>query len=223
MKQVQGQMAEMEQRRGRGRKKEGGSRKEAILEMATLFFAEKGFRNTAIGDIARMIGVADGTVFYHYKTKEDLFVAVLANFKELLIRESNEYLAAEEFRDGLEMVEAVISFYIHLAGKMEERFLLLHRHYPYKLAEDNPGCRKHLEEIYDFFAGIFERAILRGQEDGSIRPGPARKLALIIFTMVDGLVRIGTYRLYQPATLYGELIDSCRRMLMNTPEQPARA
>jgi AcrR family transcriptional regulator len=189
------------------------TRKEAILEVASLFFAEKGFRNTSIGDIAKMIEVADGTVFYHYKTKEDLFLAVLENFKELLLQEGQDYLQENSFASGLDMVEGLISFYIHLAGKMEERFLLIHRHYPYKLAEENPTCRKHLEDIYNFFAEIFEQAILLGQQDGSIRDLPARKMALIIFTMVDGLVRIGTYNLYHPNALYSEMIESCRRML----------
>lgn len=197
----------------RKNRKSGPTRKEAILEMATVFFAEKGFRETAIGDIARMIGVADGTVFYHYKTKEDLFVAVLEKFKEQLIQESREFLAGQEFADGLAMVKGLVGFYLRLATRMEERFLLLHRHYPYKLAEENPNCRRHLEDIYDFFAGTFEQAIRRGQEDGSIRELPAHKTALLIFTMVDGLVRIGTYRLYQPGSLYDELMESVQRML----------
>ncbi|WP_240193467.1 TetR/AcrR family transcriptional regulator [Desulfobulbus alkaliphilus] len=197
-----------------GRRKAGGaSRKEAILEMATVFFAEKGFRDTAIGDIARMIGVADGTIFYHYKTKEDLFVAVMENFKEQLIRETREYLAGRGEVNGLERIEGLISFYISLAAKLEQRFLLLHRHYPYELAEDNPGCRRHLEDIYDFFTRVFEDAILAGQRDDSIIEIPAHKVALILFTMVDGLVRIGTFRLYQPSALYEELTASCRRML----------
>jgi AcrR family transcriptional regulator len=196
-----------------GKKTKASSRKEAILEMATIFFAEKGFRDTAIGDIARMIGIADGTVFYHYKTKEDLFVAVMDNFKGLLMRAANEYLDGRVDVDGLGRIEGLISFYLSLAAQMEQRFLLLHRHYPYELAEDNPGCRRHLEDIYDFFTRIFEEAILAGQRDGSIRDLPARKVALILFTMVDGLVRIGTFRLYQPGALYDELAVSCRRML----------
>ncbi len=197
----------------RKKSKDGHSRKDAILETATQFFAEKGFNNTAIGDIARMIDVADGTVFYHYKTKEDLFVAVLENFKEILIRESREYLDQREFSNGLEMVEGLINFYLNLADRMEERFLLLHCHFPYKLAEDNASCRRHLEDIYVFFTGRFEAAIVRGQKDGSIRQVSARKMAMILFTMVDGLVRIGTYHLYQPGALHDELLASCRRML----------
>jgi len=181
--------------------------------MATLFFADKGFRNTAIGEIAQMAGVADGTIFYHYKTKEELFVAVLANFKEQLLAESREYLAAHQFASGMEMVEGLLSFYLQLAARMEERFLLIHRYYPYRLALENKKCREHLEAIYAFFVELFEQAIQRGQRDGSIRELSSRKTGLLLYTMVDGLVRLETFKLYQTGTLYGELIEFARNML----------
>lgn len=191
------------------------SRKEAILHAATIFFSEKGFRETSMKEIAEVTGVADGTIFYHFKTKEDLFIAVLKNFKEGIIRELEAYLVASDFTTGLDMIEGAISFYLYLAHQMEERFLLLHRHYPYKLAKDNPECWQHLEEIYTCFVDVFEQAIIKGKQDGSIRDVPAHKKALLIFTMVDGLVRLDTYNLYQAGPLYNELIESCRTMLEN--------
>ncbi len=45
---------------------------------------------------------------------------------------------------------------------------------------------------------------------------PARKIALIIYSMVDGLVRFKTYNLYDAGVLYDEVIESCRRMLKNS-------
>ena len=73
----------------------------------------------------------------------------------------------------------------------------------------------HLEAIYSCLSDIFERAILRGQEDGSIGPVPAKKTALIIFAMVDGLVRFNTYNLYDAGALSNELMESCRKILRN--------
>ncbi len=198
------------------------TRKEAILETATKFFAEKGFRDTSIGDIAKMIGVADGTVFYHYKTKEELFIAVLESFKAMLLEECQVFIAEQRAESGLEMVLEFISFYIHLAAEMKESFLLLHSHYPYRLAENNPSCRKHLEDIYTYFIDIFEQAIVAGQKDGSIAKMPARKTAFIVFTMIDGLARIGTYNLYHAGTLYNELRTCCRRMLADKKEECCR-
>ncbi|MBW2259371.1 MAG: TetR/AcrR family transcriptional regulator, partial [Deltaproteobacteria bacterium] len=72
---------------------------------------------------------------------------------------------------------------------------------------------KHLQAIYDCLLDIFEEGVLLGQKDGSIRNMPARKAALIIFSMVDALVRFDTYNLYEAGGLYNELMESCRRML----------
>ena len=111
------------------------------------------------------------------------------------------------------MMEDTISFYLDLAGSMEDRFLLLHRHDAYEMARENPDFREHLEAIYTCFADLFEGAIRLGQKDGSIDEMPARKNALIILSMVDGLVRFNTYKLYHGGALYEEMIASCRRML----------
>jgi len=191
------------------------SRKEVILDGAAWLFSEKGFRDASMAELAKMTGVAQGTIFYHFKNKEELFLAILENIKEEIIREFDGYIRDHEFQNGLDMLEGAISFYLHLAGTMEDRFILLHRHDAYSFARVNPTYREQLEAIYERLLDFFERAILQGQEDGSIREVAARKAALIIFNMVDGLVRLETYDLYSAGALYNELIDSCRRMLRN--------
>ncbi len=189
------------------------TRKEAILLVATQLFSIQGYRTTSMGEIAKAAGVADGTIFYHFKTKEELFLAVLEHFKEEIISEFSIIEENDTYKSGLEKIEALLSFYIYLANRLEDRFLLLHRHFPYTLAEDNPACWNHLEEIYNTLIGVFEQAILQGQADGSIDELPARKMAMIIFTLVDGMVRLNTYNIYHTGPLYNELITSCHRML----------
>ena len=112
------------------------------------------------------------------------------------------------------MLEGVVSFYLSLAGSMDDRFLLLHRHEAYELARMNPDCKEHLEAIYECLIDVYERAITRGHEDGSMdgEGMPARKTAMIMFSMVDGLVRLNTYELYDAGSLYDELIEVCRRI-----------
>lgn len=189
------------------------TRKEAILQAATVLFSQKGYRETSAGEIARITNVAEGTVFYHFGSKEKLFLAVLEKTREMIIEEFESYREKRHFQNGMEMIEQVVSFYMYLAGKMDNQFLLLHRHYPYKLALTLPNCRKHLEAIYDCLIDIFEEAVLMGQEDGSIRKMPPRKTALIIFSMVDGVVRFKTYNLYDASALFNDIIASCHRML----------
>lgn len=189
------------------------SKKEDILKTALQLFAEKGFKDTSMSELSQATGAAEGTIFYHFKSKEDIFLAILENARKEITGEFEQYFGEQQFTNGLEMMEGVISFSLYLATKMDEPFLLLHRHYPYQLAETNQVCREHLVAIYNCLVDLFEQAIVRGQEDGSIRNMPARKTAILIFTMVDGLVRFKNNNLYDATALYEDLIESCKRML----------
>jgi AcrR family transcriptional regulator len=191
------------------------NKKNAILKVAAKLFSEKGFKETPITEISKITGAAEGTIFYHFKNKEELFVSILEDFKKSMIEEFKHYEEQAEFRTGLDMLEGVVSFYFHLAATMEDRFLLLHRHDLYELAQVNPTCRGHLEEIFTYFLDTIGHSISLGQGDGSIRKTDTRKMAWIIFSMIDGLVRFNTFRLYEAGALYNELIESCRRMLQN--------
>lgn len=193
------------------------TRKTAILQCATRLFALKGYKETSMSELAKNVGIAQGTIFYHFKTKQDIFLEILKTAREDILFEFDRYIESRKFETGIEMMEGAISFYLYLAGLKEDLFLLLHRRYPYELANVNPVCREHLESIYNCFVDIFEHAILAGKADGSIGPIPAKKTALIVFTMVDGLVRFKLYNLYDAGALFNELIASCRRMLENKP------
>lgn len=59
------------QKRGRGRPKTGG-RREDVLGAALELFAERGFYGTAIPDIAAKAGIAAGTIYRHFASKEAL-------------------------------------------------------------------------------------------------------------------------------------------------------
>jgi len=58
-------------KRGRGRPKTGG-RREDVLAAALELFAERGFHGTAIPDIADKAGLAAGTIYRHFASKEAL-------------------------------------------------------------------------------------------------------------------------------------------------------
>ena len=191
------------------------TKKQAILAAATRLFSVKGFKDTSMAELSKMIGVAQGTIFYHFKNKEELFLAVLKGTKEAIIEEFESYMGKKQFQNGMEMIEDVVSFYLYLAGKMEDQFLLLHRHFPYELAVKNSSCQEHLAAIYDCLVDIFEAAIKTGIQDGSMEQVSARKTALVIFSMVDGIARFKTYNLYDANSLFNEILWSCRKMLQS--------
>jgi AcrR family transcriptional regulator len=188
-------------------------KKDAILNAAARLFSVKGFKDTHMAEISKLTGAAEGTIFYHFNNKEDLFLTILNEFKESILFEFEKFSRENTFDTGLSMAEGMISFYLHMAQSMEDRFLLLHRHDAYELSQTSEPCRKHLEAIYNCFVDMFETAIERGKHDGSIGDIPSRKMAMILFGMVDGILRFNTYGLYDAGTLYNELIYACRRIL----------
>ena len=191
-------------------------KKDAILQAATFLFARKGYKDTAMGELSRMTGAAEGTIFYHFKNKQEIFLTILRNLKEDILPEFERYRKAESEKTGLDRVEETIGFYLYMTKSREDLFSLLHQRYAYELAETNPECRDILEAIYNGFVDIFERAIETGQADGSIDPAiTARKSALIVFSLADSMVRFRMNNLYDVGALYKELIESCRRMLEN--------
>jgi len=189
------------------------TKRNAILACATRLFSRNGFQGTAISELSAITGAATGTIFHHFKNKEDLFLHVLKDVKESILDQFDRHQRNRGDLKGIEMVEGVVTFYLHLAGTMEDQFLILHRHYPYQMAETSPVCRNHLEAIYTCLLDIFEEGIQKGMQDGSVSVDSPRKTAMVLFAMVDGIVRLNTYRVYDAGTLYDSLMGACHRLL----------
>src|SRR6056297_3521164 len=108
--------------------------KQTILETATRLFATNGFKNTSISAISKHSGAAEGTIFYHFKNKEDVFLCTLNRAKGLIINEVDEQINNNHFESGLEMVEAVINVYFYLSEEWANELSLLFRSHSYELA-----------------------------------------------------------------------------------------
>jgi AcrR family transcriptional regulator len=68
-----------------------------IIETATRYFARHGYEGTRAEDIAKEMGIAKGSIFQHFKTKEGLFFAV---FKKAAGQLGKYLSAPEEIRSG---------------------------------------------------------------------------------------------------------------------------
>ena len=59
-----------------------------IFEAALSLFTTKGFHGTPTSEIAKTAGVANGTLFHYFKTKEDLINNLYINVKNDMVEES---------------------------------------------------------------------------------------------------------------------------------------
>src|SRR5260370_2920445 len=63
------------------------ARRKQILDAATQVFAEKGFHRATIKDIARMAGIADGTIYTYFASKTEVLLGILHRLNESTERE----------------------------------------------------------------------------------------------------------------------------------------
>lgn len=84
-------------------RKRVADKQQAILDAAVEVFAERGFWDTPTSLISRTAGVADGTLFNYFKTKDDLISDVYLTIKHELADQLMEGMAAHQgFRDKLQ-------------------------------------------------------------------------------------------------------------------------
>ncbi|HEY7171571.1 MAG TPA: TetR/AcrR family transcriptional regulator [Vicinamibacterales bacterium] len=55
-------------------------RRRQLLDAATAVFAEKGYRNAGVGDIIARAGVARGTFYLYFTSKQEIFLAIVEDF-----------------------------------------------------------------------------------------------------------------------------------------------
>ena len=71
------------------------TRREQLLAIAARLFAEKGFRNTTVRDIADAAGILSGSLYHHFDSKESMVDELLKAFQEPLFAAYDEVLASD--------------------------------------------------------------------------------------------------------------------------------
>ena len=87
-------------------KKEAPTRREELLDIAARLFAERGFKNTTVRDIADAAGILSGSLYHHFDSKEAMVDELLDSFQQELWREYDAIEASD--RTPREKLEAVV-------------------------------------------------------------------------------------------------------------------
>lgn len=89
--------------------KEAEVRREEILDAAEKLFAAKGFDNTSTGDILDAVGIARGTLYYHFKSKEDILDGVIQRITGRLMQAAGEIVRQKELPVLERLTKAIMS------------------------------------------------------------------------------------------------------------------
>jgi len=70
-------------------------RRDELLAIAARLFAEKGFKNTTVRDIADAAGILSGSLYHHFDSKESMVDEILRTFQQELFGQYDEILASD--------------------------------------------------------------------------------------------------------------------------------
>lgn len=81
------------------------SRRDELLDLAAAMFAERGLKATTVRDIADSAGILSGSLYHHFKSKEQMVEEVLRDFLNWLFARYDEIVAGTA--DPLERVKGL--------------------------------------------------------------------------------------------------------------------
>ena len=156
----------------------------SILDAARTVFSRKGYAETSVDDVAEGAGVAKGTLYLYFKSKEDLYLAALASDLRTMAAEAREKMERQtSFRAKLRAFLGVRLEYC----RTHENFLRIYLAEYGSMFVRAPLSRELWQLFRDnirYMAGVVEEAIAKGE----IRAVPPLATAAAIFDMSRGLI-----------------------------------
>ena len=163
------------------RKKQEGKRK-IILEAATKVFAREGFHKAKIGDVAHEAGVAHGTVYTYFGSKDDLLISIFReNIRELVEHVKSEIQKEKNAEDKL---RRMISLQLELIETNPELTALMLVEFPQTGRFLSSDSIHELAAYIDMIANILKEGIDEKVFDDSIDVGIA---ATVIYAGIQGI------------------------------------
>jgi len=152
-----------------------GPKRDAILRAAIDVFADRGFFNAQVADIARAAGVAAGTVYMYFRGKDDLLVSIFERSMRDGLAEGRGVVAEEP--DPQERLRRLAR--LHLARLGRDRNLAIV--FQVELRQSTKFMERLSATLLRDYLGLIRDAIADGQREGLFRSDVSATVAAKIF------------------------------------------
>ena len=176
----------------------------AILRAAIRVFANNGYFNSKVADIAREAGVADGTVYLYFKNKEDILHSIFNRTVDNAIAEARRQL--EELKDSREKLRRIALLHLERLGADRELAVVFQ--------VELRGSTKFMQEFsaagFAEYLALIRTTFEEGQRAGVFRSDlNAKVVAKVLFGALDEMATnwILSKRRYKLAPMADQVLD----------------
>ena len=158
-------------------------KKEKILNAAIKIISKKGFFNASISEIAKLAGVADGSVYTYFKGKNELLIESFKLVLEKILKKVEKELT--KTGDPLEKIKIIIKMHVEYMEKHPDtaNFLQI------QLRQSNRDIRHHIKNEMRKYYHILGKILQEGIHQGKIRNDVNKRIiGSLIFGTVDEII-----------------------------------
>jgi AcrR family transcriptional regulator len=174
-------------RRTRSARAQGGDAREALLRAAAAVFAERGFREASVDEIAARAGYSKGALYWHFESKDGLFFALMDASVDAPTHEMIELL--ESAPPEQDMAPESNRRFVELLARQRELLLLEHEYWSQAVRDAELLVRyaAHRERLR---AALANALSVRLEHLGAPAIGAgAEQLATVLMSLAAGLAQ----------------------------------
>jgi len=182
----------------------GGDKRAAIIRAAIRVFAHNGYFNSKVADIAREAGVADGTVYLYFKSKEEILHSIFDRSVDEAVADARKQLDA--ISDPREKLRQIARLHLERLGADRDLAVVFQ--------VELRGSTKFMEEFsaagFAEYLALIRSAFEEGQRAGVFRADlNAKIVAKILFGALDEMATnwILSPRRYKLAPMADQVLD----------------
>jgi TetR/AcrR family fatty acid metabolism transcriptional regulator len=159
-----------------------GDKRERILDAAVRVLARKGFHATRVSEVAKAAGVADGTIYLYFDSKDELLVSLFENRVERLLRYLERELPGA--KTASERLRRVIELQLGLLESERDLAEVL----TVILRQSTKLMKEQAAPKFNAYLDVIARVVAEGQRTGELRDDVSPHLvARAMFGALDGI------------------------------------
>ena len=151
--------------------------KRKIFETSMKLFAEKGYDATSIEEITATVGVAKGTLYYHFSSKEEIFNFLIEEGMKLL--QNSIDIKTSKLDNYIDKIKAIVLIQIKIVDKYEDLIKIILSQF-WGTEERHKKCKEH---VFDYI-GKIEKIVKAGISKGEIKQGNPQAIASEIYGLI---------------------------------------
>jgi TetR/AcrR family fatty acid metabolism transcriptional regulator len=179
-------------------------KRDALLRAAVRVFARRGFFNAQVADVARVAGVAAGTVYLYFRSKDHLLTSIFDRTMRVAIDEGRAALAG--IADPVARLREIARLHLDRLGRDRDLAVV----FQVELRQSTKYMERFSSTLLQEYLALIRDTIAQGQAGGSLRGDVGATIAAkVLFGALDEMATnwILSRRRYSLVSQAGTVVD----------------